>query len=156
MIYRPQFVYPTPRGYRDEQFHYTFDQSNTPALNTGNLAAGLFVFNIPLNLQADAPFFLRGWSISGANVSDPQISGRLREPGGVYLSDDFIPFDLYARPLQAAIVGNLNVVWEPGIECPAGGTFLLDLKNQTNGAVNLNLVRISLEGVKRRLLERAA
>lgn len=156
MIYRPQFAYLTPRGYQEEQFHYTFDQSNTPYLNSGNLAAGAFIFNVPLNLQADAPFFLRGWSISGVNNSDPQISARLREPGGNYLSDDFIPIDLYAKPTGLAVVGNLDVPWIDQLECPAGGTFFLDLKNQTTGSVNLNLVRISLEGVKRRKLERAA
>lgn len=156
MIYRPQFAFMTPRGYQEEQFHYTYDQSNTPYLNTGNLAAGSFVFNIPLNLQADAPFLFRGWEVSGINVSDPQISGRLREPGGNYLSDDFVPFDLYAHPAGLAVAGNVLVPVEPGIECPAGGTFFLDLKNQTTGSVNLNLVKISLLGVKRRKLERAA
>jgi hypothetical protein len=152
MIYRPQYAYPTPRGFTDEQFSYTFDQSNTPFLNSGNLASGSFIQNIPLPLDRDAAFLWRGFTILGVNDTDPVMAVRFRDAAGNYLSDDFVPIDLYARPLGLAIVGTLTVIWEPQIECPAGGMLWVDLKNQSNGAVNTNLVRLTLDGAKRRKL----
>ena len=156
MIYRPQFAYPTPRGYRDEQFHYAFDLSNVPQLAKTSIAAGAFLQNIPLPLQQDAAFLWNSITVSGANSADPVIAGRFRDPYGNYLSDDFVPFDLYCHPAGGPVIGTLDCPWEPAIECPAGAIIWLDLKNQTTGSSNLTLVRLLLGGLKRYPIGRVA
>ena len=156
MVYRPQYAYPTPPGYRDEQFHYGFDQSNTPALNIGNLAAAALSQNIPLPLQQDAAFIWRAVTISGINLTDPKVSVRFRDPYGNYLSDDFVLIDLYMRGPGLAVVGDYCIALEPAVECPAGAIIWLDIKNTTAGNVNLNLVKLMLFGVKRYPIGRVA
>jgi hypothetical protein len=156
MIYRPQYAYGTPPGYRDEQFHYAFDQSNVPALSKGNLAAAALSQNIPLPLQQDAAFIWRALECEGINNADPVVAVRFRDPYGNYLSDDFVPLDLYVRSPGLVVAGDLPVIWEPAIECPAGGIIWLDIKNQSAGNVNLNLLHFTFYGVKRYPIGRVA
>jgi hypothetical protein len=41
MSYRPQFPYPTPEGYIDEEFTQYFDQFSVPALGTAEDPLGI-------------------------------------------------------------------------------------------------------------------
>ena len=143
-MFRPQFAYPTPAGYRDEQFHYAFDSFNTPLLS-GTVAAGALVSLIPLVLQTDAPFFARG--IKVATVGGSNLKIQFKDPWGNYLSSAPLPINLYVNPGGAAGPGFSPVVIEPEIQCPAGGIFWVWLQN-TSGAP-VAAPAISFYGVKR-------
>ena len=142
--YRPQYAYPTPKGFRDEQFHYSFDGFNTPLLNQ-NVAANSTIANIPLVLQTDAPFLMRGIKVS------PQVKSQLliqfKDPWGNYLSTGLLPIALYASPPGGSYVGYPPLIFEPEIKCPIGGVWWVWLQNGTNGA--LAAPEISFYGVKR-------
>jgi len=121
MPYRPQFIYPpTPEGYQDEEFEYYFDPSNTPAL--GDVPGQ----KIPLQLQADAAFILRGIQISG-NTTDLLI--RFWTPDGLPISQGLITCDLaYDATLEGQNpVGRLPIPLEGEIPCPAGSVLLVDI-----------------------------
>jgi hypothetical protein len=128
VIYRPQFPYPTPEGFQDEEFEYYYDSSNTPALNTANLSVGQIVANIPLPLQQDAPFFWRGLILDNPKAA---FGVRFRDAAGNYLSDDFVNVGLYS-PIppgsQHPPVGNAPIAIEPEIPCPLGGVLYVDIK----------------------------
>src|ERR1017187_2712118 len=64
-LYRPQYAFETPRGFRDETFHYTFDKTNVAAL--GVILPTLQLRNdIILQLQNDAEFVCRAIKVVGA------------------------------------------------------------------------------------------
>ena len=114
---RPQFAFKdAPEGYEDQDFVYVFDASNTPAL-AQVLAPGQSILNIPLQLQSDAEFLLRGievFDLSGTAVM------RLRTPNGDYVQSDWTPaLDYAGHPVPV----------EPAVPCPAAGVFLLDVAN---------------------------
>lgn len=125
MAYRPQYAYPEPpSGWVEEDFVYYFDATNTPAL--AGITNNNPVLKIPLQMQADAEFRLRGVEISG-NV------------GNLYLK----LYDCYGNELGQALmeadrayagtengpnpIGRLPVVFEPEIPCPAGGFLQIDM-----------------------------
>lgn len=147
-VYRAQFGYDTPKGFRDEQFHYTFYGYNTPML-TGSIAAGAILANIPLVLQTDAPFLLRGWKVSqaAAPFSNPQLSIQFKDTWGNYLSSGLVPIALYAPPVNASVGGFMVNPVEPEIRCPAGGVLWVWLQNPTASPVPAP--QISFYGVKR-------
>ena len=121
MSYRPQYAYPPPPpGWRDEEFEYYFDQNNVPALAV--IPSNL----IPLPLQQDAAYFIRGIQISG-NTQNLMV--RLWTPDGMQLSQTLFEVDRgYSGTLNGnAPMGRLPVPLEPEIPCPAGGNLMIDL-----------------------------
>jgi hypothetical protein len=153
-MYRPQFVYsPTPPQFEDIDFEHYFDSFTVPRLNQ-TVAAGTLILNIPLVLQSDWPFFLRGIQVKGINGADPVVAVQIQDPYGNYLSDDFVPLDLYVTPDFTGLYF-LDIPVEPEIRCPQGSTFTLNVKNQTSGNADLTKVRVTLSGVKRRLAKGA-
>ena len=58
-MYRPQFAFKSPIGCEEQRCVYSFDFTNTPVLTT-TLAAGANIDRIPLRLDKDADFYLRG------------------------------------------------------------------------------------------------
>ena len=120
MAFRPQFVYPHVEGTRDEEFVYFFDRTNVPNL-AQPILPGKTAPNIPLPLDPDAEFHLRGIAIY-----DPSgLAGfQLRDQWGNYLTDSFISVDL---AMQAS--GTDAPPLEPEIVCQPGAVLQLDLVN---------------------------
>jgi hypothetical protein len=152
-MYRPQFPYwLTPPAYEDHEFDHYFDSTNTPLLNNTSLAAAGIIQNIPLTLVSDFPFYARAIAVRGLNGVDPVVAVQFKDPFENYLSDDYVPLDLYISPNATATQGGwLSVVIEPEIRCPRGGCFWLSVKNQTSGSADITKVRVTISGVKRRL-----
>ena len=126
MSYRPQYAYPEPpEGTVEEDFVYYFDQTNVPAL--GTIAVNTPLSKIVLQLEADAPFKLRGVQISG-NVGNLYM--RLYDAHDQQLSQVLVEADrAYAGTLNGTQpIGRLPVVLEPEIPCPAGGFLMIDLE----------------------------
>jgi hypothetical protein len=147
-MYRPQFPYGCPAGFEDGDFDYYFDSTNTPLLNNTALASGGIIQNVPLALQMDAPFALRGIQVKGINGADPVVAVQFKDPFENYLSDDYVPLDLAYAPDSTAQYF-CNIVIEPEIRCPAGGVWWVSIKNQTNATQDITKVRIVLSGNKR-------
>jgi hypothetical protein len=146
LTYRPQFAHPgTPEGCSDQSFIYTFDSSNTPALAT-SIPNNAELQGVVLQLDSDAPFFWYGMAFAQMNLLI-----RLLDPWGNYLEDSYTPMSFYVSPSLSNPVGQLNVIREPGIFCPMGGTVRLDFKNVSGGALTPG--KVSLRGVKRYRLE---
>ena len=122
MSYRPQSAEdPTsvcPPGWVDEEFVYYFDSNNTPGLVPP-------CNQIPLQLQPDAEFHLRGIQIS-SNLGN--LVMRLWK-GNTQLSQALVPVDrAYSSNIQGLPpVGKLPVPVEPEVPCEAGSTLLCDL-----------------------------
>ena len=126
MAYRPQYAYPEPpEGWAEEDFVYYFDSTNTPAL--AQISVNEPLSKIPLPLQADAPFKLRGIQISG-NVGN--LLMRLWDAHGNALAQPLVEADrAYGGSEQGPQpIGRLPVVFEPEIPCPAGGFLEIDLE----------------------------
>jgi hypothetical protein len=145
---RPQFPFPTPPDCYDEDFVYSFNSTNTPALGT-SIAAGAQLQNIPLLLTPDAPFLWRGLSTPVSNLMI-----RFKEPAGNYLSDGYVPIDLYTVPAGITTTQGTPVILEAdagdgqgAIFCPAGGIVTVYFYNSTAGS--LTPPSIQLLGVKR-------
>jgi hypothetical protein len=153
MIYRPQYVFPpTPAGFVDEQFHYSFDSTNTPVLGLA-IAAGVTLRNVYLQLQNDAEFILRAIKVQlGTSPSNLYLS--IRDPHSFPLSAVHLPLNNYLTPGGASIVGSMMVPFESEVVCPAGGFFILDLYNPTTG--NVTPPAFTLDGVNRRQCGRMA
>ncbi len=152
MIWRPQFIYPrTPKGYRDDTFTYTFDASNVVALS-GTIGAGQTITEIPLQLEADAPFLWRGWKLD-AQQDNLSLQFVFRTPDGYFLapSNTFLPIQLCGVPAgYITPVGGSVVPMECDIYCPASAVIGLYLHNPTAAPVDYNLP-VLLFGEKRRL-----
>lgn len=153
MTYRPQFVFSTPPGFRDEQFHYSFDGSNVAALSSANpLIANEYRPNIYLQLQNDAEFILRALHVQLATAVS-NLNMELRDPYGNDLSAGGPPMANTFSGGGLPIAGRMFVPYEPEIRCPASGFLQLFLRNLTTG--NVNPPALTLYGVKR-YQERAA
>jgi len=154
MTYRPQFVYPAPpAGFEDEQFHYSFDSTNTPAL-ANSLPAGAYANDIPLLLQSDAPFIARAIKIQ-LGAAHSTLWFELKTPHGDYIALPYVPISRYAGEGDgAAIAGRLFVPIEEAIYCPSGSSWVLYLYNPTLASVNPPA--LTLFGCKRRDCRRAA
>lgn len=125
MSYRPQFPNSVPSAFQDKDFVHYFDQKNTIQLNNAlSLAVGAYLIGIPLELQADAPFTLRGIKINGPS----NFAVRFRDPYGNYLSDDWVPIPMDYGPEETSVYGSNVVEFEPQIKCPAGAQLLVDVK----------------------------
>lgn len=154
-MYRPQFVYAaTPPQFEDVDFDHYFDYFTVPLLNQKAVAAGALILRIPLTLQSDWPFFLRGIQVKGPNGTDPVVEVQFQDPYNNYLSDDFVPLDLTVTPDFTGLYF-LDIPVEPEIRCPQGATLWMNIKNQTSGTADLTKVRVTLSGMKRRLAKGA-
>jgi hypothetical protein len=160
MSWRPQFVFSTPPGYRDEEFIYYFDRTNTPSLAAGATQ------DIGLTLQQDQPFVWRAWEIqNGAAATFNAFTGvldgvRWKDPYGNYLSFGFVPTALYTRASSglpflatggltpsAPFTQGLVVPIEPEIFCPAGA--VITLYANPSVALATQGWQVALYGVKR-------
>jgi hypothetical protein len=146
MSFRPQFAFQTPAGFRDEQFHYSFDSTNVPSLGNPILAGGA-LRNVPLQLQNDAEFILRSWKVQlGVAVSG--LFATIRDPYGNFLSATPLPFANYLTPAGAITIGQMEVPFESEIVCPVGGFLQLFLYNVSTGSITPP--QFTLYGVNRR------
>jgi hypothetical protein len=148
MTYRPQFAFPAPPpGYRDEQFHYSYDGTNC-ALLANPIAAGALTGSIILLTEADAPFIARALKIQLGTAISP-LWFQLVTPRGDYMQSVPVPLALYAGNIDGLpIAGQYFVPFDSEIECPAGSNFTLFLYNPTGGSVDAP--EVTLYGVKRR------
>jgi len=146
-MYRPQFPYPpAPAGCQDLRCSYSFDSSNTPYF-VGTIAAGVLIQQVPLPLDKDADFFLRGIQIQATTL----LIGILDAGGHPILlpSAAGLPPTL-SVPLWAQCDGGPIVPLESdpwGIYCRAGSRLLANVQN--SGALAVAGPVITLHGVKR-------
>jgi hypothetical protein len=132
-LFKPQFSYPTPEGFRDEVFLVPF-QFNV-------LGDGKLVRQLPWQLDDDVPYIIRG-------IIFPQIglSNNSPAPGFARI------WDTQGNPLSLGLVLALGMwsqagldwagngyAWgfpiEPEVECSPGGALLFDFQLQTNATI---------------------
>jgi len=149
-LYRPQFAYPTPDGFTDQDCDQYFDGNNAPAL--GQTGGPGLVQNIPLQLDKDADFLWRGIKISrpGSYADVPNLGIQLRMADDRYLTAGFVPVWLWGwQPSQNDnLTGGPGCILEPKIYCRKGSTILLDYRNLTSGGTSIEFT-VVLTGVKR-------
>jgi hypothetical protein len=138
-MYRPQYAFGTPRGFRDETFHYSFDKTNVAALGV-QIPAGQLRNDIVLQLQNDQEFVCRGISVLGADVerggtAPSNLYLWLKDPFGNYLSQTYVPLSRYLTGSGRTVTGRFPVILEPEIICPAGGMWVAYFYNPTSGSL---------------------
>ena len=155
-MYRPQSPYSLPPApCRDQTCQYSFDSTNLPALG-GTLVAGARTGRIPLKMDKDAGFYLRGLSTHGS------ISLRLEDPSRNALSDsenstESSNYEISSEYSLESGAGFATLEsGGDGVYAPQGSTFVVYLYNSTAGTLNLNTVVINLFGVKRYANEECA
>lgn len=154
----PQFVAPTPEGYRDVDFDHFYDSLPSsgplylPQLNP-TIGDPSPILNIPLRIDADAPFILRSMAFERSALLN--FSVRLRDPFGNFLmpDDQFIPSWLFFTPSNADPNGGgcapLPVI-DPEIYCPPQSVIYLDIATlSTSTWAGGSPGRLILRGVKR-------
>lgn len=128
MSYRPQFPFSVPPDTQDKDFVHYFDQTNTPQLNNAlSLAVGATILQIPLQLEGDAPFTIRGIKVNGP----ANFAIRIKDSFGNYLSDDFVPIPQEYGPEETSVFGSNVVDFEPAFTCPLGSIVFVDVKRLT-------------------------
>lgn len=125
MSYRPQFPYPTPPGYQDEEFIHFFDAHTVPGLATV-LSAGQELRDLPLPLDSETEYHIR--AVEVATDTDDALGVQLKDAYGNYLSDGYVPAGVYSGQ-QLADVGACPVALESEIVCPPGGVLSISIKN---------------------------
>jgi hypothetical protein len=149
MAYRPQFAFPVANRCDEQRCTYSFDGSNTPAL-VGNLGAGLTLSKIPLLMDTDAPFLMRGFCVPGTSLQFRLEDGNenpLSDSGNSTQSTNYEFPALYSETDGAGLVALDSDDW--GISLPAGSAMLLYVYNPTAAPVDLGSLFINLHGVKR-------
>lgn len=154
MVYRPQFVFPdSAADCQDVRTHFSFDYSNVPLFASDIPSSWNSNTRIPLVIDKDAPFLLRGIEVSptslGVGLLDPfnnplldngqEIAGL---GGGL---PPFLPVEIWAGSAGLGVGALEGDNW--GVFCPRGARFGLYLSNTTGGAVAAPV--ITLHGVKR-------
>lgn len=142
MIYRPQFKYPTPPGYRDVPHEYYLSSAGIAAGVPANTTTGLIAFA----LDDDADFYCR--AITG-DFNNGSTNGFLRliDPFGYDLFGDGVSNNFL---LIETVIGGLAgpaYILNDEIWCPAGSSWQYALQNPT-GTLMPAVVPI-LRGVKR-------
>ena len=149
-MYRPQFPYVQPAApCVDQRCQYSFDSTNTPAL-LDNLDTLTALSRIPLILDTDAPFFLRGITISKTDLMvrlEDCNSNPLSDQDNLTAIANYEYPDLYGNTDGAGLVALDSDMW--GAFMPAGGAVLLYVYNPTSGSVSMADLVINLHGVKR-------
>jgi hypothetical protein len=131
LLFKPQWAYKTPDGYRDEPYLIPFTFS---VLMNGSLVSSL-----PLQLDDDAPYLWRAivFPAVGPLVGSPNgFPGlvRIRDSHGNPITDGLV-YALGAYGLSG--LANQNAFGfpiEPEIECAPGGTLLFDFQMSSTGA----------------------
>ena len=119
MSYRPQFAMSrAPEGFTYQEFIYSFDGSNIPALASLSLAPGDELIHIPLKLDNDADFIWLGTKIDGT-----ALGVKFETPWTEPLTDGYCP-----APLLAGRHDPYGGGWNPRCFCPAGSVISLSLK----------------------------
>ena len=146
MRYRGQFPYPSaPRGFKDEDFVYTFDSVDTLAL-AQPIPVGTVLRDIALRLHRDAPFLWRGVKV----LSDQAGLGvQFRGPDGDLLSETYEPIWQSFFPGGTIIAGFGVAPMEPEIECPLGAVVQVNLANLSLAGIVDQHTAVQLLGVKR-------
>jgi hypothetical protein len=123
-MYRPQFSFPEPQqGTYDEDFVYSFDPYNTPALDV-RLGPNGMLLRIPLQMQSDAAFVHRGLKLNPSLTSF--LGVQLFFPDDTPLTDDLVPLSAFA-----ANTGNPAPILEPDMLVPAGASYQLNVVNRS-------------------------
>lgn len=128
-MYRPQFSFPPPQdGTYDEDFVYSFDPYNTPALDV-RFGPAERKLRIPLQMQADAAFIHRGLRFNPTFTS--YLGARLYFPDDSPLTDDLVPLSAFAAntgnpvpPLEGGDEGQ-------GMIQQAGASYQVDIVNRS-------------------------
>jgi hypothetical protein len=130
LLFKPQWAYKTPAGYRDEPYLIPF---TFRLLMDGSLHS-----SIPLQLDDDAPYIWRAilfpavGPLLGGGFSFPGLV-RIRDSHGNPLTDGLV-YSLGAYGLSG--MNNQNAFGfpiEPEIECSPGGTLLFDFQMSSTG-----------------------
>jgi hypothetical protein len=127
---------------------YSFDATNLTVF-TGTLTAGSRTGRVPLRLDKDADFYLRGISQRGA------VSIRIEDTDGNPLSDldnpilstDYELPNEYSNAAGAGLVALESGA--DGVFGPGGGNYVVYLYNATAATINLATCALNLHGVKR-------
>lgn len=125
-MFRPQFYWPTPKGFKDVPFvkPVTYSQNTT-----GALAAGQYWINYIVQMDYDAEQYIRSIFWQGANQGQSagalqgSVQVQLVDAFGVDLTDGYIPLWLYAwgsGVTQPDGGSGRAKVFEPEIYCPKG------------------------------------
>jgi hypothetical protein len=167
-MYRPQFAFKSPSDCEEQRCVYSFDFTNTPWLAT-TLAVGANIQRIPLVLDKDADFYLRGIStmpLPNAGPGVPQGQGleiRIEDPKGNPLCDreNALEEQNYQYPELYSEMGGAGIVPldncdDYGVYCQAASRLFLYLFNNGTAAIDLNLFILNLHGIKRYSGERCA
>jgi|SRR5208282_5592017 len=151
-LYRAQYAYPPVQGLKDETYAYAFNSVNVAALGTA-IAAGAVSGDIYLQLNNDFEFSCRGVNVR-LRAASSNLYLWIKDPFGNYHSQVPVPLSRAYRATGEQAIGHIPVVFEPAIECPAGGTFTVYLYNPTSGA--LTPPEFTFFGVNRCVVEAAA
>jgi hypothetical protein len=140
--YRAQWIYYTPKGYRDEPFDVPFTFNVAEDGNQHN--------NFPIQLDDDAPFIVRGFFQNGAGTAAvPSVLGL----GFARLWDANSP----PNGLSAGFAYNFGgwgfgpFSWpiEPEVYCEAGSVLMIDFQLQST-ANPTPIIQGCFMGIKRR------
>jgi len=139
-LFKPQFAYATPQGYRDEPYWIPF-KFTIPA--DGNIHLGL-----PWSLDDDVPFILRGvifpaigTAQPGANTIPPTAFPalcRMRDTEGNALQDTLVlALGVWAQSGFAPTttptgINAFGFPVEPEVLCAPGGTIIFDFQIPTD------------------------
>jgi hypothetical protein len=128
-MYRPQFSFPPAQaGTYDDDFVYSFDPYNTPALDI-RFGPGQATFRIPLQLQSDAAFVHRATKMNPS--AESWIGVQLFFPDDTPLSDDHMTLSALS-----ANTGNPAPIIEggdngEGMLSSAGASYQVDIINRS-------------------------
>jgi hypothetical protein len=155
-MYRPQFAFKSPVNCEEQRCAYSFDQTNTPRL-ASILTPGSEILYIPLELDKDADFYLRGIQTTAQaalefRLEDPK-GNPLCDTGNVLQESNFQYPGVYSQTNGAGIV-TLDNADDYGVFCQAGSRLYLHLFN--NGIANVGGLVVTLHGIKRYSGERCA
>jgi hypothetical protein len=158
-MYRPQFAFKSTVDCEEQRCVYSFDSTNTPWLAT-TIAAGDNIQRIPLELDKDADFYLRGIQTT------PDAAGlefRVEDPKGHPLSDteNALQEQNYQYPalyseMDGAGMVPLDNADDYGVFCQQGSRLYLYLFNNGPAPILLTSFILTLHGVKRYSGDRCA
>jgi len=151
-LYRPQWVYKTPEGYRDEPWFQAIRAVDlgTIAASPPNARPGQYTTKGPfvISFDRDAEFLILGMAID-AGDNFRSLGYQFTDAFGYLLSDDFIGSDLYAMPLGQSTDrgGGFGSSVNTPHYVPPGGTWQLSVINFDN--VVQTIPDMELRGYKR-------
>ncbi len=126
-MYRPQFFFPTPKGYRDESFVRPVTVGQDPS---GTIPAGQYINDYAIRMDTDAPQIIRSLFIEGKQQNqNSNIQMRLRDAFGNFLTDGYVPLWLYGSGAGSTPPdggSGRTKLFESEIYCPPGSVLLAD------------------------------